>query len=204
MNPNFLQTVCQYVVAIGIILTAIGGLGSYYYGKKVDELKKVTTTPITQNKIKVVSPLNSPTIGKVENQTINYNTVNSKQMKSEPKKNNSENEKDKNHKVNVTSYNQQGGITANQVNIGSQPRILNPEVQNQLLQILESKKGQKITIVSIMGDGEAFSFATQIKNYLIEQGHIISGVDQSVYTEPVMGQIFNPERLEIIIGTKNN
>ncbi|MBS4042202.1 MAG: hypothetical protein KGZ59_05225 [Chitinophagaceae bacterium] len=203
MNPNFLQTICQYVVAIGIILTAIGGLGSYYYGKKADELKNATLTPITQNKINVVSPLNSPTIGKVENQTINYNNLNSKQLKSELKKENSENEKD-NHKVNVTSYNQQGGITANQVNIGSQPRILNLEVQNQLLQILESKKGQKITIVSIMGDGEAFSFATQIKNYLIEQGHIISGVDQSVYTEPVMGQIFNPERLEIIIGTKNN
>jgi hypothetical protein len=45
------------------------------------------------------------------------------------------------NKINVTSYNQIGGIAANQVNIGSQPRVLNLEIQNQLLQLLANKKG---------------------------------------------------------------
>ena len=44
--------------------------------------------------------------------------------------------------------------------------------------------------------------ATQIKNYLTQQGHTISGVDQAVYGQPIMGQVFNPDKLEIIIGTK--
>lgn len=109
---------------------------------------------------------------------------------------------DEKKKINVTSYNQSGGITANQVNIGSQPRTLNFEVQNQLQQILSGKKGQTLTVVSVMGDGEAFNFVTQIKNYLTQQGHTISGVDQAVYSQPVIGQAFNPDKLEIIIGTK--
>lgn len=141
---------------------------------------------------------NSPTIGRVENQTINYfqNDQAIKNKKMDNKKRDSPNV------VNVTSYNQSGGITANQVNIGSQPRVLNVEAQNQLLQILSGKKSQTISVVSVMGDGEAFSYATQIKNYLIKEGYTVSGVDQAVYTQPIMGQQYNPDKLEFIIGTK--
>lgn len=106
------------------------------------------------------------------------------------------------NKINVTSYNQTGGITANQVNIGNQARVLNLEIQNQIQQMLSKDKGKTITIVSVMGDGEAFSFATHIKNYLSQLGHIVSGVEQGVYSEPIVGQVFNPEKLEIIIGSQ--
>ena len=39
MNPNTLQTICQWVVALGVVMTAFGGLGSFYYAKKVEKIK---------------------------------------------------------------------------------------------------------------------------------------------------------------------
>jgi len=39
MNPGTLQTVFQIIISIGIIITAIGGLGSYHYGKKADAIQ---------------------------------------------------------------------------------------------------------------------------------------------------------------------
>ena len=53
-----------------------------------------------------------------------------------------------------------------------------------------------------MGDGEAFSFATQIKDFLVQQGHHVNGVNQSVFSAPVIGQQFNPDTLTLIIGTR--
>ncbi|MCB9262869.1 MAG: hypothetical protein H6607_10890 [Flavobacteriales bacterium] len=104
--------------------------------------------------------------------------------------------------INVTSHNQQGGITAGVVNISSQPRQLTNEAAGQLNQLISSKKGQTITVTCTMGDGEAFGYATQIKNYLTTNGISVNGVNQAVYSQPVIGQIYNPDRHEIIIGTK--
>lgn len=39
MNPNTLQTISQIVIATGIVLTALGGFGSYYFGKIKDSIK---------------------------------------------------------------------------------------------------------------------------------------------------------------------
>ncbi len=104
--------------------------------------------------------------------------------------------------VYVTSYDQKGGITANQVNIGNQPRTLTPELKTQLDQLLQVNKNKEIRITAVLGDGEAFQFANQIKAYLESKGWKVSGVDQAVYSNPVMGQTINPEATEIIIGTK--
>ena len=39
MNFELLQTLSQIIVTIGIIFTAIGGFGSYYFGQKIDSEK---------------------------------------------------------------------------------------------------------------------------------------------------------------------
>ncbi|UZE94291.1 MAG: hypothetical protein IB618_01835 [Candidatus Pacearchaeota archaeon] len=111
-----------------------------------------------------------------------------------------ENKDEKN--IHVTSYDQSGGITANQVNIGNQPRTLTPELKTRLDQVLQINKNREIRITAVMGDGEAFQFADQIKEYLESEGWKVSGVDQAVYNKPVIGQTINPEATEIIIGTK--
>jgi len=112
-----------------------------------------------------------------------------------------ENNKDEQN-IYVTSYDQQGGITANQVNIGSQPRVLNDRLKIQLDGLAEINKDKVITVTSVMGDGEAFQFATQVKEYLESQNWEVKGVNQAVYSKPIMGQTINPESTEIIIGTK--
>jgi hypothetical protein len=104
--------------------------------------------------------------------------------------------------INVTSNHQQGGITAGVVNVSSQPRKFTTDAQQQIMQLLSGKSGQTITVTSTMGDGEAFSYATQIKTFLEVNGFSVNGVNQAVYTRPVMGQNFNPNKLEILIGTK--
>jgi hypothetical protein len=60
-------------------------------------------------------------------------------------------------------------------------------------------------ITAVMGDQEAFQFAEQIKEYLSSQGWKVDGVDQAVYSKPVVGQIIKPRsdgKVEIIIGGK--
>lgn len=105
--------------------------------------------------------------------------------------------------VNVTSHNQSGGITANQVNIGSVPRNLDINIKRQLLSFLNSKD-EKIDINSVLGDAESFQFANQINDFLKSQGFKkVDGVSQSVFTKPVVGQFIdrNSSRVKILIGS---
>jgi len=110
-----------------------------------------------------------------------------------------------NKTFNVKSFNQQGGITAGEVNIGSIPRTFNQQVAASLQPHLPLDKNKTIRITSVMGDQEAFQFAEQIKKYLLSQKWKVVGVDQAVYSGPVIGQIVEPKQdggLEIIIGGK--
>lgn len=108
--------------------------------------------------------------------------------------------------VNVTSNGQSGGITANQVNIGAVPRVLSTMDQTDLLLFLKDKT-ERINITAIMGDPESFQFAQQINDFLKYKGYKqIHGVDQAVYTKPVIGQFINRDSIgvKILIGSKPN
>ena len=41
MRPEYLQTLSQIVVLIGIVLTAIGGYGHFHYGKQIEQKREV-------------------------------------------------------------------------------------------------------------------------------------------------------------------
>ena len=101
----------------------------------------------------------------------------------------------------VTSHNQRGGITAAVVNVGPQPRTLDSKLQNRLKQLLPDKTRQ-VTVTCVMGDSEAFAFATQTKEFLARQGYNVKGVNQAVFLAPVTGQSFDPDTLTITIGTR--
>jgi len=111
-------------------------------------------------------------------------------------------EKDK--KINVTSYNQVGGITAGTVNFGPQARQMNQQLGDQLLENIS--KDSKVTVTSILGDGEAFAFANQVLQWLKSNDfENVEGVNQAVYTQPVMGNNLNKKsdtEFDIVIGTK--
>ena len=103
--------------------------------------------------------------------------------------------------INVVSHDQSGGITAGILNIGAQPRNLGIKLQQQLLKFLPDKEGD-VTITSVMGDGEALRFATQIKDFLIGQGYSVKSVNQAVFSSLVEGQSIDPDKRTIRIGTK--
>ncbi|MDD4996487.1 MAG: hypothetical protein PHW15_03410 [Patescibacteria group bacterium] len=93
----------------------------------------------------------------------------------------------------------------NTMNFGSPARKLDKRLKEQLKQKIYS--GSSVNIASVLGDGEAFNFANEIKSYLSEQGYKIDGVDQVIYSEPVKGQIIYPpeegdSKYRIVIGSK--
>lgn len=107
--------------------------------------------------------------------------------------------------INITSFFQQGGITANQVFIGKQPRQLDDRLKGNLKSMIAQDKSKKIEVNAVMGDPEAFQYANEIKNYLISQGYTaVDGVAQAIFSQPVTGNQITPmdETLcRITIGT---
>ena len=102
----------------------------------------------------------------------------------------------------VTSYDQSGGITAGQVNIGQQFRQLNDRSKGQLRDVITAHPDTAIRVDAVMGDGEAFGLAEQVKAFLLAEGHEVDGVDQVVYGSPVIGQsiVFENDLWVIRIG----
>jgi hypothetical protein len=104
----------------------------------------------------------------------------------------------------ITSHNQLGGITAHTVNFGPTARSMNEQLGTQLKANIPTTA--KITVTSVMGDGEAFGFANQILTWLKGNGFTnVDGVNQAVYSQPVMGQNLNKvndNEYELIIGAR--
>ncbi len=103
---------------------------------------------------------------------------------------------------NVSSYFQQGGITAAQVNIGKQVRHFTEEVKQALVPHLQSKK-EVIDLVTVWGDQEAFQFSSEIKEFLVSNNYNVNGVNQAIFGTPVKGQIIEHRKeggVKIIIG----
>lgn len=103
---------------------------------------------------------------------------------------------------NVTSYNQTGGITAGQVFVGNPNRHLDEGLRQQLRAALPRDK--RVTVIAVMGDGEAFQFADEVKRFLESENYNVSGVDQGVFSGPVIGQGVQPrgDGFEVVIGTR--
>jgi hypothetical protein len=105
--------------------------------------------------------------------------------------------------MNIENNNQQGGTTAGQVAIGNQQRHLNEQAQQALLPHLPSKE-KPINVTSTMGNSESFQYANEIKFFLEKQGYKVSGVDQIVFSQPILGQHIKQmkdDSIKIIIGS---
>ena len=103
----------------------------------------------------------------------------------------------------VFSQNQNGGIITGKINIETPKREMNEILGNQIKQMIPTSK--RITIDCIMGDGEGFNFANEIKDWMSHNGYKdIYGVNQAVYNKPMIGQIVDTAggNYRLIIGTK--
>lgn len=103
------------------------------------------------------------------------------------------------------SYNQNNKHGDNIMNFSSKPRELDSGLQEQLIKIITT--GSRVEVFSVLGDREAYDFAFQIKSFLEKKGYKVDGVNQSVFTSSVRGQIIESSKegdnsFRIIIGNQ--
>jgi len=95
--------------------------------------------------------------------------------------------------IHVESHNQQGGITAYQINVQPADRQFSSTSAKQLLGYLKTVTFQKIEVESV-GDEESIRFAEQIKIYLDSQGFNVKDRLTLVANRPMKGiQVIPPD-----------
>ena len=92
----------------------------------------------------------------------------------------------------MDTFNQHNQFGNNYMNFGPQPRQLNDSLKNQLKSMIPS--GSKVIVTSVLGDGEAYNFASQNKDYLEQQGYSVEGVNQAIYSQQPKGQFVEPPK----------
>jgi hypothetical protein len=100
----------------------------------------------------------------------------------------------------VTSYDQNGGITANQINIGvKQQRHFNNSMKSQISDMLQDFKRNKIELHYQNGDKETFIFASEMKSFLKSESWEVNGpMPTQWFGEPHTGVMVVPPRNGII------
>jgi hypothetical protein len=104
----------------------------------------------------------------------------------------------------VVSYNQSGGITAQNVTIEPTIRHMSDQVGQEIR--LHIPTSAKVSVTSVLGDSESMQFATEVLQWLRANGYSrASGVDQAVYSVPVSGQHVeqkSSDEYEVVIGSR--
>ncbi len=79
-------------------------------------------------------------------------------------------------KYNVTSHNQQGGISAGQVNIGKPPRKLDANLKRQLDGAVADHAHKEVEIKASHVSEDCLEFGRQVKEYLEAKGFKVGDV----------------------------
>jgi hypothetical protein len=112
----------------------------------------------------------------------------------------------------VISNNQSGGITAGNVFLGRQNRVLNTDFGNEIVSLFRELKYDSIVFESHLGDGEAFNFASQIRDYLsqnIKGKKISQEILHVIKSKPLNGTIVDTfgmsesKLIRIYVGPNN-
>lgn len=108
--------------------------------------------------------------------------------------------------VTINSYNQSGGITAHTVNLGPPKRDMNTPWADQLKDQIrrDLPRDKPITVMAVMGDGEAGEFAIQLQKYLAHEGFMMAedGISQGMFSSPPinLGVEDKGDALTFIVG----
>lgn len=76
MGPEGWQTACQIAIAAGLIMTGLGGYGSWHFGKKIDQDKFTTQERFPMEKVKIADSYldKSPVIVDSPGANVDYST----------------------------------------------------------------------------------------------------------------------------------
>jgi hypothetical protein len=104
--------------------------------------------------------------------------------------------------INITSYNQMGGITAQNVTVGKPPRKF--DEQGKAFMLTNVPKSAKVIVKHNMGDGEGQRYANEIFDWLKANGYQNTDCHQCVFAgQPPTGQgvISNKDgSFDILVG----
>ena len=179
MKPETFQTFSQVAISIGIILTAIGGLTSYYSNKIIDKAKEKTAIAKEQKLQGNIDELldgNRSLQSKIEP----FEEL-AKQLHPSLETNDALQQLRKDYENLEDRAEALEQKTAN--------RSLSSHQRTVLVSALRKIGVQKITITTVWGDQEAFQFATELKDVFEEGGWEVNGVDQAAYNVPVTGLV---------------
>jgi hypothetical protein len=97
----------------------------------------------------------------------------------------------------ITTINQVGGQVAhNIVNVGPQPRSLSSTQTAAISAGLREVPHEQVDVVAVLGDGEAFSLASQIHGALAAGGWPVGeGIAQAVFAGPILGIVLKTPTL---------
>ncbi|WAT17114.1 hypothetical protein OZN62_09210 [Aurantiacibacter sp. MUD11] len=103
----------------------------------------------------------------------------------------------------VTSHNQSGGITAQNVNVGKIQRRMSPRIANEMLQSLP--KDRAIRVEALLGDAEAIRYATEIRDFLKANGYILASdhIAQVVRRDSPEGIQFFAADCKLLVGAND-
>jgi hypothetical protein len=90
-------------------------------------------------------------------------------------------------------------ITGSATLTNKSQRKIGDQLREQLMSI---SNDIPVVVSCVMGDDEAFQFASEIAEFLTEKGYRVNGVNLEIFTQPVRGQILDarPDRNVIVIG----
>lgn len=90
-------------------------------------------------------------------------------------------------KIEITSINQSGGITAHTVNVVAPAgRRVTDSVRAQMRAIIPA--GSRVEVEFVHGDPEALKFAQELIDFLNSDGRPVSSTSQSMFPRRMVGQ----------------
>lgn len=161
-NLESLTRLGSIVQILAIVLVFLGGalqISKFCIDKKVNVIKDQNTRAEKAESQLIISDLKS-----TMNEQVQKIDQQSKQIESYQKK-------------------------LNEVESKTKPRVISEERLVAIRSELSKHRGDSIEVTCVMGDQEAFSFASQLKSIFELSGWTVDGVNQSIYSIPIKGII---------------
>lgn len=177
MTFENLQVVSQVAILAGVIITALGGYGSYHYGSKIQERKDLASSKTEEE------------LGTKIQQLLDGNNTLQEQLKPfeelaaqihptlQGQEALSQLRKD------LGSLQERAAALENQ----AAPRLLSDAQRQGFAAALQGHAQTEVTVNATLGDQEGVQFANHLKAMLEEAGWQVHGVNQVVYTNPIQG-----------------
>lgn len=181
MNIESFQTWSQIAIAIGIILTALGGFGSYYFGKAVDQ-KKNSAAQTELDKLQ----------SNIDELLEGNNELKEKLTPFE--------ELAKKAHPGIDVEEALSRLRNNLIRVESKTgelekraayRSLTSQQMSIIAASLRGSSPQSVSVSSIMGDQEGFQYAKLLKQAIENGGWNVNGVNQVIRSGPTVGLVIS-------------